>query len=174
MRDQQLDAHGLGEGDHAADRLQLAEDGTGVGPRRGVLAVGGDERLLVQLDHLHVLTVDDGDGTQDLCHLPEDRADLVVAHALDAARRDLAPLVGHERLERPHAELVGEARDLLDLRLAGDDRVEHHVHEAPGGDGLLHLRQHLDIRASGDDEGQERGHAAGDRVAALAGAVAVE
>ena len=65
----------------------------------------------------------------------------------------------------------GHARDLVDLRLADDDRVEDHVDEALRADGRCISRQHVDVRVARDDEGHERGHAAGDGVAALGRAV---
>jgi hypothetical protein len=97
VRDQELDAGGVREAHHAANGLELAEHGARVRPRRGVLAAR--EALLVQLDQLHVLAVHDGHPARDLRDLLEDGEDLVVAHALDATRRHLAALVGHEALE---------------------------------------------------------------------------
>ena len=101
----------------------------------------------------------------------EHREDLVVAHALDPARRDLATLVGHERLEGAHAELRGHPRDLVDLRLADDDGVKEHVDHALLRHRAPHLSQRVQIGAPRDHEGHQRGHAAGDGVPALRRAV---
>ncbi len=120
-----------------------------------------------------VLAVDERDAA-DRRDRPEGIEEEAVVDALDADAIALLPLVGHEQLERAELELVGVARDLLDLLRGHDREVEAEVDVgAPlrtldlGEELLAGIAREVAVHL------EDRSHAAHRRRAGLARVVAI-